>query len=482
MGSVGRMDPHTYRPNEFFANNWVYESLVSYGVGGVIEPALASSWTAADKLGGGQEYRFMLRQGVTFHDGSAWNCAAAKLNFDHVLAKPLTTGDWHGWYDLPKQIQTWSCAGTYEFVVTTKDKYYPLLQELTYIRPLRMLSPAKFASGSTTDPKTQNSCHAGWGSITGNGETITCAGITGASGTGPFRYIETLSNGDAKFERNAAHWRSAPQVETIILKKYADSSQVMAALLAGSLDAVMGAGVLKPVDLKTIQTQHSSNFQVFLGPPIMNRVIIMNANKAPTDDLTLRKVIMHAVNKAAIIDKELYGLAEPVDALFPKNAPYCHLDLTPRWDYDFEKATLLRCREFEAVQKLEKQRELERVKQEAKSSKEVLDKELQVLRDASGTAPAQQPTSSNDSNGVDAGIVIAIVAAILFVGIVAGIALFAFGRRKGVKEGQLLQSSSRAQPAIDQSEQQDSAAVLGNPDTKANGNGAVTEEAQEDSV
>ena len=23
--SVGRLDPHSYRPNEFFANNWVYE-------------------------------------------------------------------------------------------------------------------------------------------------------------------------------------------------------------------------------------------------------------------------------------------------------------------------------------------------------------------------------------------------------------------------------------------------------------------------
>ena len=66
-------------------------------------------------------------------------------------------------------------------------------------------------------------------------------------------------------------------------------------------------------------------------------MIIMNANKAPTDDLTLRKVIMHAVNKAAIIDKELFGMAEPVDALFPKNAPYCDVDLTPRWDYDFEQ-------------------------------------------------------------------------------------------------------------------------------------------------
>eukprot|EP00670_Eutreptiella_braarudii_P022271 CAMPEP_0174365510 /NCGR_PEP_ID=MMETSP0811_2-20130205/77360_1 /TAXON_ID=73025 ORGANISM="Eutreptiella gymnastica-like, Strain CCMP1594" /NCGR_SAMPLE_ID=MMETSP0811_2 /ASSEMBLY_ACC=CAM_ASM_000667 /LENGTH=55 /DNA_ID=CAMNT_0015506179 /DNA_START=13 /DNA_END=176 /DNA_ORIENTATION=+ len=52
---------------------------------------------------------------------------------------------------------------------------------------------------------------------------------------------------------------------------------------------------------------------------------------------------MHAVNKAAIIEKELFGLADPVDTLFPKTAPYCHLDLTPRWDFDLEKAHFLNC-------------------------------------------------------------------------------------------------------------------------------------------
>ena len=50
----------------------------------------------------------------------------------------------------------------------------------------------------------------------------------------------------------------------------------------------------------------------------MNRMIIMNAAKAPTNDLNLWKVIMHSVNKADIIDRELYGIAAPVDALFPK--------------------------------------------------------------------------------------------------------------------------------------------------------------------
>ena len=177
FAGVGRLDAHSYRPNEFFANNWVYEGLVEYGPGGAILPSLAVSWIVEDLSSGGQQYTFMLRQNVTFHDGTPWDCAAAKLNFDHVLAAPLTTGDYHGWYGLPGAIDGWSCEGDHTFVVTTKSKYYPLLQELSFIRPLRMLSPAMFVAGLDSDPIAQNSCPTAWGTVAADGVNITCAGV-----------------------------------------------------------------------------------------------------------------------------------------------------------------------------------------------------------------------------------------------------------------------------------------------------------------
>merc|ERR1719389_311593 len=69
----------------------------------------------------------------------------------------------------------------------------------------------------------------------------------------------------------------------------------------------------------------------------------MNAAKAPTDDIQLRKVVMHAIDKASIVNQELAGSAMVADSLFPKDAPYCNVDLTPRWDYDIEKAKLMNC-------------------------------------------------------------------------------------------------------------------------------------------
>lgn len=111
FSSTGPMDPHSYRPNEFFISNWLYEGLVSYGANGVITPQLATSWTISDTASGGQTYRFTLRTGVKFHDGTAFNCAAVKMTFDHVLQPPLNTLNYHGWYHLPKHLTSTSCDG-----------------------------------------------------------------------------------------------------------------------------------------------------------------------------------------------------------------------------------------------------------------------------------------------------------------------------------------------------------------------------------
>ena len=357
--SVGRLDPHTYRPNEFFANNWVYEGLVSYGNNGQVFPALASSWTISEE-GSGQRYVFELRPNVTFHDGEAWDCAAAKLNFDHVLAAPLRSGDYHGWYGLMDQIQSWECTNDMEFAVVTKTKYYPFLQELSFIRPLRMLSPGAFAGDK--DPLTSNSCATGWGEIVVDGVTVKCAGTTDIAGTGPFIFDsrkseEILDEGSGEmisvdnevvFKRNADYWDGVPPsaIETLIInKRYESSLEVFNALLDGSLDIVWGGGVLSAKHLIALDEDESNNLSVYHSDDIQNVILLLNSGKAPLDDINVRKTIIHAINKKEIIDHSLGGLFKPVDNVFPNDAPYCDVDMTPRWDYDLEKAEYLNCPE-----------------------------------------------------------------------------------------------------------------------------------------
>ena len=183
---------------------------------------------------------------------------------------------------------------------------------------------------------------AGWGKITGNGKTLTCAGIIAPSGTGPWKYDKTQGK-DVIFKAHSNHWRAAPAIQTLTVKYFSSHSAVMKALLAGSLDVVVGSGVLEPADLNEIKTKQAQKFDVFVGPVIQNRLVILNGAKAPTKDIEVRKAIIHAVNKAKVIEKELYGWAAPVDSLFPKNAPYAGVDLLPRWDYDQQKSQMLQC-------------------------------------------------------------------------------------------------------------------------------------------
>lgn len=44
-----------------------------------------------------------------------------------------------------------------------------------------------------------------------------------------------------------------------------------------------------------------------------------------------------------IINHALDGIYKPVDDVYPIDAPYSDVSLTPRWDYDLEKSEFLNC-------------------------------------------------------------------------------------------------------------------------------------------
>ena len=350
FNTVGTMNAHVYGPNEFFSNNWVYEGLVAFGDNGKVIPALASAWTVESNDIGGDTYTFSLREGVKFHDGADWNCDVAKLNFDHILAKPLAQSK-HGWYGVGTNTEDWFCNNDMEFVMRTNLKHEAYLHELTLIRPTRMMSPNAFVQvGNTTDSFKANSCHLDWGTVNGADvqEEVKCAGIKSISGTGPFKYgskeeADGLTT-RVVFEANKNYWGGAPDIERLEVVRYATSDQVKKALLDGELDVVWGAGVLSNSDIVEIDNDPalSEKIQVGYSGALQNGMLILNTGKAPFDDINVRKTVIHAINKAALVEKELPG-EKVADNVFPITAPYCDVDLTPRWDYDFEKAVLLSC-------------------------------------------------------------------------------------------------------------------------------------------
>ena len=154
---------------------------------------------------------------------------------------------------------------------------------------------------------------------------------------------------------NMNHWDapSGNYVEELIVVHYDTEAKIKAALLDESLDAVMGADVLTGTDVAYLRNNHADKVSVSLTESIQNRNIVFNTGKAPTNDLQLRKVIIHAIDKATIIDEVMSGIDAPVDSLMLKTLPYCGADLTPKPDYDLEKAAMLNCPAPEEKSKLQ---------------------------------------------------------------------------------------------------------------------------------
>jgi ABC-type transport system substrate-binding protein len=345
--SVGPLNPHGYYPNQLFAQSWIYEGLVGYGQDGEITPVLATSWTAEDLPSGGRRHTFVLREGVKFHDGSDWTCDVAKLNFDHILSDAVKAR--HHWYGTPRQLTSWSCSEAGHFVLETRDGYYPLLQELSYIRPLTFAAATAFAEGLDSDPDLHNSCNPGdfgssWAHLEGN---VTCAGLK-PLGTGPFKLATQATNSEgvdteAIFARHDDYWGAIPEIEFLHLKYYETTDAVMSDLLSGDLDMALGIGPLTAKQVQTLKFYHSDTVDVRHSDVMQHALVILNTNAGPTKDIQTRQAIIHAVDKSRFIEEEFAGLEQPVTQLLPYSAPYCNVDLNPKWAYDFEKAELLNC-------------------------------------------------------------------------------------------------------------------------------------------
>ncbi|KAL3927422.1 MAG: hypothetical protein SGBAC_013094 [Bacillariaceae sp.] len=347
FSSAGPMHPHQYGANQLFTQAWIYEGLVSYGQDGLPAPGLAKSWRE-ENLGDRQRVTFTLQENVKFHDGTDFNCNAVKLNFDHVLSDGASKR--HQWMGAVRAIETWECNAQGQFIITTNKPFYPLLQELSYIRPLTIAAPSSFASGDDSHPELENSCNPGtsrWSAIEAL-EGFNCAGLTAPIGTGPFKFVsrEAMDNGDDAsviFARHDDYWGPVPEIEFMELKTYSDTQAVEDALLSGDLDMALGIGPLTAKQVQNLKFFHSDKLDVRHSDVLQHSLMVMNTNKEPTNDINVRKAIIHAVNKGRFIEDEFGGLEQPVGQLLPFSAPYCDIGLTPKFEYDLDKAILLNC-------------------------------------------------------------------------------------------------------------------------------------------
>ncbi|WP_371786589.1 ABC transporter substrate-binding protein [Streptosporangium subroseum] len=293
-GESGALDPHAFTGN-FLMLDAIYEPLVTYGPDGKLEPGLAESWTVA---GDGKQVTFDLRDGVRFTDGAPVDATAVKWNFDRWVGNERFS------FFRSSQVITSVEAPDPDTVrLTLSEPYEPLLQEMSIVRPVRLLSPKSAAA----DGKFQKPV-----------------------GTGAWKLVSNAATG-AVLERNDDYWGTKPSLTKLEFKVIPDSQARIDALSNGELDLVGGA-YLAPISPMEAQSLNGrEDVTLLTGEPDVSTMLGFNPD-GPAGDKAVREAVIKAVDTAALAKALLAGQAEPAKRVFPPDVPDSGTDLQLGFD------------------------------------------------------------------------------------------------------------------------------------------------------
>ncbi|HYQ43963.1 MAG TPA: ABC transporter substrate-binding protein [Polyangiaceae bacterium] len=237
-----------------------------------VGPWLAESWTVSNDL---RIFEFQLRRGVKFHDGTSFDAAALKANFER-LALPgnaLTSRTSLGPY------QSSEILAEDRLRVTLSEPFAPFLRNLSMTK-LAIVSPAAVAK---------------------YGQTFAQNPV----GTGPFRFAGSLPGTEIRLERNpdyawappsAAHSGPA-HLEKLVFKNVPEESTRVAVLQSGQVHA---SDLIPAQNLAALK--RDERFHV-LEKELLNTnySLALNVGKAPWDDEEIRLAVKLSLDIDAIV-------------------------------------------------------------------------------------------------------------------------------------------------------------------------------------
>jgi peptide/nickel transport system substrate-binding protein len=270
----------------------VYEMLVTRnGETGELEPQLAESWEQIDDT----TWRFKLREGVTFHDGTPFNAEAAAWNINNLTNPELNK---HVFPNFNEQYNA-TAVDEYTLEIQTSGTPDPVMARRLYWA--HMASPTAVEA----DPDLQNMV-----------------------GTGPYILDEWVKGEKVVLVANPDYWGGEPAIKKVTFV-FRTESAVRAAMVQA--DEVDIAAWLAPQDSGPIRT---------LGANIPETPFMRMDPYPPLDDIRVRQAICMAMDRDAIAEKIFAGYAKPATQLITPDVIGYNPDI-PLWPYDPEAARAL---------------------------------------------------------------------------------------------------------------------------------------------
>ena len=209
-----------------FTGMTIYDSLTAWDLSSateasVIIPSLATSWSVNPD--DPTKWTFVLRQGVTFHDGSPFNADAVVWNVQKVLDEAAPHFDASQVGVTASRMPTLRSARaidefTVELTTSQPDSFLPI-----NLTNLFMASPAHWQAKFDE---------------TGSVEAAWAAFAADPSGTGPFRVTAFVPRERLEMVPNTNYWNPArtSTLDGVVLVPLPEANARTAALLSGQVD------------------------------------------------------------------------------------------------------------------------------------------------------------------------------------------------------------------------------------------------------
>ncbi len=289
--SVGTtLKPRTLDPAdnyELAGLNIIYnvgESLYTYEVGTTeIKPLLATEMPEISE--DGLNYTIPLRQGVTFHDGTAFNAEAMVFSLQRFIengGKPA--------FLLGDVIDKVEATGEYELKISLKQPFAAFPALLAFPGACAVSPQAyKIGAGEFNPNKLVS--------------------------TGKYKLAQFKSD-SISLNINENYWGDKPANEGINIQVYAgNSANLFNSFKTGAIDVAYQS--LDPQQIETLINSAANKWQVIEGSGTVVNYLVLNLQQEPFNQLEVRQAIASIINRALINERVLKGQAEPLYSLIP---------------------------------------------------------------------------------------------------------------------------------------------------------------------
>lgn len=273
------------------------EPLLTMNADMELQPCLAVSWEQVDDT----HYRFELREGVTFHDGSAFTAEDVYYSLEQWAASSASA-ELLGPVDLENTV----IEDEYTITIALSEPY-PAFLNVCSLDLMGIVSK----SAMEADPE-------GYAS--------------NPIGTGPFKFVEWATGDYILMEANEDWWGGEIGFDNLMLRYIPESTTRAVEVESGGVD-------IAALDISSVSTVEESSEVTLVNEPILNTSFVsFNCSVEPFDDVRVRQAISLAIDCDAIVEA-IYGDYAEVAKSFISPVMWGYYEADSEYmDYDPERA------------------------------------------------------------------------------------------------------------------------------------------------